>query len=131
MQQSDIPRFQNDAVVAKLLTASAATGWFDWIHGGLWLFSHGLLRIPLDLETTLRHGMGPTVNGQQRPQRSFDHTTLQTLLTSQKNVWIPREAIRKAYLHHGIITDRLRLIAGDHRSVKFLWNPRDGARQLL
>ena len=123
MQQSDIPRFQNDAFVATLLTASATTGWFDWIHG--------LLRIALDLEITLGHWVGPTVNRQQRPRCSFDHTTLQTLLTSQKNVWIPRESIQKAYLHHGIITDRLRLIVGDNRPVKFLWFPWDEARQLL
>ncbi|GCE23558.1 hypothetical protein [Dictyobacter kobayashii] len=131
MQQSDKPHIQNDAVVATLLTASATTGWFDWIHGELWLFSDGLLRIPLDLETTKRHAIGPTINEQQRPQRSFDQTTLQTLLTSQKNVWVPREAIQKAYLHHGIITDRLRLNVGDQRFVKFLWFPWDGARQLL
>jgi hypothetical protein len=131
MQQPNSSGFQKDASVATLLTASATTGWFDWIHGELWLFPNGLLRIPLDLATTYLHGIGPTVNEQQRPQRSFDHTALQTLLTSQKNVWIPREAIQKAYLHHGIITDRLRLIVVDYCSVKFLWFPWDGARQLL
>ena len=131
MQQPSIPGFQKGASGAILLTASATTGWLDWIHGELWLFPHGLLRIPLNLATTYLHGTGPTVDKKQRPQRSFDQTTLQTLLVSPKNVWVPRESLQKAYLHHGIITDRLRLIIGDHRSVKFLWFPQDGARQLL
>ncbi|GCE14554.1 hypothetical protein [Tengunoibacter tsumagoiensis] len=131
MQPSDISGFQKDTSVATLLTASATTGWLDWIHGELWLFPHGLLRIPLDFTTTYLHGAGPTVNRMRRPQRSFDHTVLQTLLTSPKNVWVPRESIQKAYLHHGITCDRLRLVVGDHYSVKFLWFPWDGARQLL
>jgi hypothetical protein len=131
MQPPDIPSFQNETFVATLLTKSATTGWLDWIHGELWLFPHGLLRIPLNLAITYVHGAGPTVNAKQRPQHAFDQTALQTLLTSQKNIWIPRESIQEAYLHHGIITDRLRLTVGDHRSVKFLWFPWDGALQLL
>jgi hypothetical protein len=131
MQPSDIPSFQNETFVATLLTKSATTGWLDWIHGELWLFPHGLLRIPLNLAITYGHGAGPTVNAKQRPQHSFDQTVLQTLLTSQKNLWIPRESIQKAYLHHGVTTDRLLLIVGDRHSIKFLWFPWDGARQLL
>jgi hypothetical protein len=47
---------------ARLLTASATTGWDDWIHGKLWLLPGGLLRIPLGPIRTLFHGMGPTTN---------------------------------------------------------------------
>lgn len=131
MHQADSPLLPKDNFVAILLTASATTGWFDWIHGELWLFPHGLLRIPLDLVTTQLHGFGPTVKRAQRPQYAFDASRLQTLLASQKNVWVPRESIQKAYLHHGIITDRLRLTVRDCHSVKFLWFPWDGALPLL
>ncbi|HEX7735923.1 MAG TPA: hypothetical protein VF458_13740 [Ktedonobacteraceae bacterium] len=62
MQQPSLPEMQKDVSVATLLTASATTGWFDWIHGELWLFPHGLLRIPLNLVITFLHGTGPTVN---------------------------------------------------------------------
>jgi hypothetical protein len=131
MQQPDIPEIQKDTFVATLLTASATTGWFDWIHGELWSFPEGLLRIPLGLAATVLHGVGPTVDENQRSWYFFDHVTFQTLLTSRKNVWVPRESIQEAYLHYGITTDRLLLILGDHRSVTFLWFSHDGARQLL
>lgn len=113
--------------VAILITASATTGWLDWIHGELWLFPNGLLRIPSGFIRTLQNGIEPT----QPTSRSFDAKILQELLTSRKNVWVPREAIQKAYLHHGISADRLRLTVGDQRSVKFLWLPQDDARQVL
>lgn len=131
MQQPSISGFQQEALIATLLTASATTGWLDWIHGELWLFPHGLLRIPLNLATTYLHGTGPTVDDKQRPQRSFDRATFQALLTSPNNVWVPRESLQRAYLHHGIMTDRLRLIVENQRSIKFLWLPWDGARHLL
>jgi hypothetical protein len=131
MHQTESPLLPRDNHVAILLTASATTGWFDWIHGELWLFPHGLLRIPLDLITTQLNGFGPTVNRKDRPQYAFDDLTFRTLLASPKTVWVPRESIQTAYLHHGIITDRLRLTVRDHRSVKFLWFPWDGALPLL
>lgn len=131
MQQSKLPRIHNDALVATLLTASATTGWLDWIHGELWLFPHGLLRLPLTLVTTLLHGAGPTVNKKQRLQRSFDQTTFQTLVASPKNVWVPRKLLQRAYLHHGISIDRLHLVLDNHPAVTFLWFPHDGALPLL
>ena len=33
MQQPSISGFQQEALIATLLTASATTGWMDWIHG--------------------------------------------------------------------------------------------------
>jgi hypothetical protein len=122
---------QKYASVGMLITASATTGWLDWIHGELWLFPNGLLRIPSGLVKTFQNGIGPTVDTNQLTQCSFDGKILQELLTSQKNVWVPRESIQKAYLHHGISADRLRLIMGDQRSVKFLWLPWDKASQVL
>lgn len=122
-----MPRFNNGSYYATLLTASATTGWLDWIHGELWLFPDGLLRIPLGLIATILHGVGPTVNSAQPVHRSFDDQAQEILFTARKNIWVPREAMQTAYLHHGMGTDRLRLLLRDQRSVKFLWFPQDGA----
>src|SRR6266700_8171971 len=130
-QASDIFLVRQDGAIGTLLTASSTTGWLDWIHGELWLFPHGLLRVPLGFWVTQQHGVGPTVDTMRRVQYFFDNRTLERLLSSPENVWVARVAIQRAYLHRGIITDRLRLVIGDQRSVKFLWLPWDGARQIL
>jgi hypothetical protein len=130
--ESNIPRFNEGSHYATLLTASATTGWLDWIHGELWLFPDGLLRIPLGLIATILHGMGPTVNSAQPVQCSFDDQAWEILFASRKNnIWVPREAIQVAYLHRGMGTDRLRLLLRDQRSVKFLWFPWDRAWEPL
>jgi hypothetical protein len=112
---------------ARLLTASATTGWLDWIHGELWLFPTGLLRMPLGFTATLLHGTGPTSSQEPPSWRSFDEKTFEALLASKRNRWIPREQIKKAYLHRGLITDRLGLELVDRRIMKFLWLSLDGA----
>ena len=127
MWESNTPRFNEGSHCATLLTASATTGWLDWIHGELWLFPDGLLRIPLGLIATILHGMGPTVNSAQPVQRSFDDQARAILFTSRKNIWVPSETIQVAYLHCGMGTDRLLLLLKDQRSLKFLWFPQDGA----
>jgi|GEM_PF-6672588 len=53
------------------------------------------------------------------------------LISSRANLWVPRESIIKAYLHHGLVTDRLRLELSDGRTVKLLWLPWDKALQPL
>ena len=47
--------------VAECVTRSCTTGWFDWIHGELWLTPTGLIRRRLSLEESRAHGLGPTV----------------------------------------------------------------------
>lgn len=131
MQKSNTVPFENSGIVATLLSASVTTGWLDWIHGELWLLPEGLLRIPSNLIVTLEHGMLPTVNKGQSRLRYFDEQTLNRLINAPENVWVPRWSIQKAYLHHGIATDRLRLIVEHQRSVKFLWFPWDDALPLL
>lgn len=121
-QSTLVPKANN--IEALLLTTSATTGWLDWIHGELWLFPTGLLRIPLGLTATLLHG----IRGQELPTwRSFDKKTFDALLALKRSRWIPQEQIQKAYLHRGVMTDRLRLELVDQRTMKFLWLPWDGA----
>jgi hypothetical protein len=128
-KQETLPQINKDRK-ALLLTVSATTGWSDWIHGELWLCSDGLLYIPLNLAKTLLHDIGLAGNREQR-QNAFNHENPEILFRSQKYLWIPQTSIQRAYLHHGIITDRLRLF-GENQSVrKFLWPPHDEAWQLL
>jgi hypothetical protein len=117
--------------MARLLTASATTGWLDWIHGELWLFPTGLLRVPLGVIATLLHGLRPTVNQESPVWRNFDERTFEALLASKRNRWIPREQIKKAYLHRGLSADRLRLECVDQQTMKFLWLPVDSAWEPL
>lgn len=127
MDSPNFPIPRSNERTARLLTASATTGWLDWIHGELWLFPTGLLRVPLGFTATLLHGLGPTTSQEPPVWRSFNEEAFETLLASKRTRWIPREQIKKAYLHRGLSTDRLRLECVDRRTVKFLWLPVDGA----
>jgi len=120
-----------DGYVGKLVTASATTGWFDWIHGQVWIFPHGFLRIPSGLGRTLMNGIGPTVDLQQMKTQRFSHEQFNQLLAKKSNRWTPREQIAKAYLHQGVSADRLRLVLIDGRSEKLLWLPIDNAFPVL
>ncbi|MBA2284340.1 MAG: hypothetical protein H0W02_02550 [Ktedonobacteraceae bacterium] len=131
MHSQSFPASKANDIEARLLTASATTGWLDWIHGELWLFPTGLLRVPLDLTVTRQHGMGPTVSQDLPSWSRFDEKTFEALIASKRNRWIPRKQIKKAYLHHGILTDRLRLELVEQRTMKFLWFPWDGAWEPL
>ena len=106
---------------ASLLTASATTGWHDWLHGELWLFPDGLLRVRLGLLQTFLHGVGPTVDAQRMEVRNFDEQTFRALISQQSNLWIAREQIVQAYLHFGISEHRLLLHLVDGRKIKLLW----------
>jgi hypothetical protein len=117
----------NDVYVGRLVTASATTGWFDWIHGEVWIFPHGLLRIQSGLWQTLMHGFGPTVDRQQMNIHRFSHEQFDQLRAKRSNRWTPREQIVKAYLHHSASADRLRLVLVDGRAEKLLWLPIDNA----
>lgn len=131
MNSQDIPVHSENNLRGRLLTASVTTGWWDWIHGELWLFPNGLLRIPLTLWTTVLHGTGATVNQQQPCWRNFDEKTFADLIASRRTRWVPRTHLRKAYLHRGIITDQLWLEVENQRTMHFLWLPWDGAWQPL
>jgi hypothetical protein len=121
---------QDEGHEGILVTARATTGWFDWIHGELWLYPNGLLRLPLGLPATLLHNVGLSAPSEQK-QPVFHARDNEVDIASQKGLWVPCAAMQKAYLHHGLITDRLRLLVENQPSVKFLWPPQEEAWQLL
>lgn len=113
---------------ARLLTASATTGWRDWIHGQLWLLDGGLLRVATDLRTTLRQGAGPTVPGDEVVTADITRAEAEAeAARHRRSVWVSREEIDSAVLRGGLITDSLRLRLRGGRSVKFLWLRHDAA----
>ena len=116
----------------RLLTASCTTGWLDWIHGELWLFPDGLLRIRTSFGKTLAHGTGPTVPSDVVLVREFSEDERQRLAAEHKtNLWARADEVRTASLHRGLTTDRLRLSLADGRSVKLLMSKSDDAYQPL
>ena len=124
------------AISCTLISASCTTGWFDWIHGELWLCPDGILRHALGLGATLRHGMGRggirrTV-GEPRPTRIFEAMDIIAILGSdQRNRWITWDEIQHATLKLGIIDHSLHVVLTNGRRGKFLWLQVDGGYEEL
>ena len=113
--------------LGRLIAASVTTGWFDWVHGELWLLPDGIMRLALDLTQTHAHGFGRTVS-QEPPTREFDDRQIHALVAAgPRNIWISADRIHRADLRSGLVTDRLKLSLKDGRSVKLLWRSSDGA----
>lgn len=115
----------------SLISASCTTGWFDWIHGELWLCPDGLLRKALGLRATLLHangrgGIRRTV-AEPRPTRTFEAAEILSIAGSgRRNRWIAWDDVRHATLKLGIIDHSLHVVLADDRRAKFLWLHADG-----
>jgi hypothetical protein len=115
----------------RLISASATTGWADWIHGQLWLFPDGLLRVRTDLSTTIGNGVVRTVSG-QLPTHAFTDEEIDKLANAHRtNRWIPSSSISSASIHRGATTSRLSLKLTDGTQMKLLWLRRDPAEAEL
>lgn len=112
---------------ARLVTASATTGWTDWVHGQLWLLDEGLLRIAGALAQTLAHGSGPTVPDGRIITTPLSPSEAEQHARHRRNVWVPRQAISSAVLRGGWLTDSIVLELVDGEVVKFLWMRHDRA----
>lgn len=104
-----------------LVSASCTTGWFDWLHGELWICQEGLLRRPLGLRATLAHGTGPTVDPVSPATRRLTAADMAQATSAGRGLWLPWDAIARAELRHGILTDSLHLELKDGRRRKLLW----------
>lgn len=119
-----------------LIAASCTTGWFDWIHGELWLCPGGLLRRSLGLWATVRHGdmrgAKRTVESENRPTRSFTPEEVRRIVESdRRNRWIKWEDIAHATLKDRLVDHSLHLELKDGSRAKFLWLRMDGGLDLL
>lgn len=113
-------------VKGQLLTASCTTGWLDWIHGELWLFPEGLLRVRSGLLQTIAH-LKQTVSDEPEEQ-VFDSRELERLCrTHHTNLWISANEIAAAEIRKGPLSCRLLLTLVDGRLIKLLWLRADPA----
>lgn len=123
---------EEPASACKLVSASCTTGWFEWIHGELWLCPTGVLRRSLGLTSTIRHANRRTLDPSDRPTRTFALNEISRILAADRgNRWITWAEISKATLKRGIIDHSLHLNLGNGRRVKFLWLRIDGGYDLL
>src|SRR5215510_11354231 len=117
---------------AVLISASCTTSWFDWIHGELWLCPNGLLRRALGLGSTIRNFVGPTVDLDHRPRRSFAPADLDAAVAAgRRNRWIPWTEVTFARLRHSPMDISLHLDLVSGRREKFLWLVSDGGEEIL
>ena len=95
---------------AVLISASCTTSWFDWVHGELWLCPDGMLRRSLGLMATVRHFVGPTVDVDDRPVRSFAKMEIEAIVAGgSRNRWIPWAQVDFARLKQGPMDNSLHL----------------------
>lgn len=113
-----------------LLSRSATTGWWDWLHGELWLFPHGILRVPLGWPMTLASA-GGFYDARSPTVRSVDISDFTHLITDPRNLWVPRDAIAFARLGHTLGAGELRVKLSDGRQLRLLWLPSQAVYQRL
>lgn len=117
---------------AVLISASCTTGWFDWVHGELWLCPEGLLRRSLGLGATIRHFVGPTVDEHNPVRRSFTTAEIGAIISANpRNRWIPWSEVHFARIKQSPMDTSLHLELADGRREKFLWLAADGGRDRL
>jgi hypothetical protein len=115
----------------RLITASATTGWGDWIHGELWLFPDGLLRVRAGLLTTLGNGIVRTVSA-PLPTRAFTDDEIGRLASAHRtNCWIASSSISSASIRRGLLASRLSLELTDRSQLKLFWLRHDPAEPQL
>lgn len=115
----------------RLITASATTGWGDWIHGNLWLFPDGLLRVRAGFLTTLGNGIVRTVST-PLPTRSFTDEEIGRLASSHRtNRWIASSSISSASIRRGMLASTLTLKLTNGSRLKLFWLRRDLAESEL
>lgn len=123
-----------------LVNKTVTTGMPDWIHGELWVFPDGILRVPLGIRKTIIAGikvyfsgglLGVLVSNTLSKRkavnniRHFDDTTFQGMQANPKNLWIPREQIDSARLSSSgfKMNHKLEMQMADGHKVQLIWSP--------
>jgi hypothetical protein len=116
-------------VEARLLTASCTTGWGDWVHGELWLFPNGLLRVRGSLLETIAHANQQTVPDEPVIASFADaEEEIERLRREHRtNLCISANEVVEAHFRTGIVSGRVSLTLAGGRKVKLLWLRTDPA----
>lgn len=109
-------------VEGRLLSKSSTTGWLDWMHGELWLFPDGLLRIPMGWGKTLLL-VGYFFNPRRAQPRPFSEDERAAIIARRRNRWIPFAEVQQATLRHSMGADELIMILANGQKRQLLWLP--------
>lgn len=109
-------------IEGRLLSKSATTGWLDWMHGELWLFPDGLLRLPMGWGKTILM-IGYFFNPRRAQQRTFSDDERAALVARRRNTWIPFADIRQATLRHSMGADEFVVTLANGQKKQLLWIP--------
>lgn len=121
----------------SLISRTCTTGWFDWIHGDLWLCPRGLLRYSRGISgmrSYLASGRSEIDRTPEsaRLKRTFTVAEMQPLVASdRRNRWYSWDQIDRATLKWGILDHSLHLDLLDGGHAKFLWMKLDGGFDIL
>jgi hypothetical protein len=69
----------------------------------------------------MAHGSGPTVDPIVRTKRLFSAADIARATSRRRNHWVPWDAIARAELRHGFMTDSLHLKLKDGTQRRFMW----------
>ncbi len=111
-----------------LISTSCTTGWFDWVHGDLWMCPAGVLRQSRGLTATMakyRRWWEPRLHPRERQRRE------EIAVSGPAPTWVPWTEVRRLTLKVGIIDHSIHIQRTDNRRVKFLWLVGDGDFELL
>lgn len=114
---------------AKLIAASCTTGWLDWEHGNLWLAPHGLARIPLGMPTSVAHTFVGVDPAKWRSRAIGVNELREVLNSSARALWLDAAEMKAAWLHRGLLNDRLNVRLNDGAFHKLLWVRNSAATQ--
>jgi hypothetical protein len=104
-----------------LIAASCTTGWFDGEHGNLWLAPDGIARVPLGWGVSFVHsfqGIDPAI---WRRETTTRDELARALMSSPRVLWLPSGDMEGAWLHSGILCDRVSVRTKNGMSHKLLW----------
>jgi hypothetical protein len=125
-------RAADPAGACLLISSACTTGWFDWVHGELWICPDGLLRRRLGLAVTVGRALALRRYAQDRIWPSMTEAERRGIVAHGPGaIWLAWPEISRITLKAGIIDHSLHIQRTDGRRVKFLWPAGDGDFELL
>lgn len=95
------------------------TGMLDWVHGELWVFPEGILRVPLGWGRTILQSTFQKLPIMGLPE--FTMNAPETLAPGKKTLWLPFADMRDAALKRGIFAHTLTATLHDGTTRKLTW----------
>jgi hypothetical protein len=118
-----------------LISLRCTTGWFDWVHGELWLCRDGLLRRSRGLVATVRQStraVSPATQDTARRTRTFADADVRDIVSAdRRNRWIRWVDVQHVTLKRGIVDHSLHVVMTDGRREKLLWLKAEGGFDLV